>query len=60
MIISLTNAFRQNIGTWSAGIPTGQLNVETDMEGKLKAGKIILRVVTVLQSPFMMWNTTKS
>ena len=53
--------FRENVGTWTSGIP-GTMNLEVGMEEKLvqHRAKKILRVVTVIQPPFIQWNVTTS
>ena len=53
--------FRKEIGTWSSGLP-GRMTFKSGMKEKLIhfRNKNVLRVVTVLQAPFMQkQNTTR-
>jgi len=52
-------AKREDLGTWSAGIP-GKIMFKPGMEDEIVKfrAKTVYRVVTVIQPPFMMWNDT--
>ena len=53
--------FSHTVGMWMPGNPS-TISFEPDMEEALLLFKPrqILRVVMVLQAPFLMWNETKS
>ena len=48
------------MGTWTPGFPSA-FNLNADMEDKLVLRKTrdVLRVVSVIQPPFMEWNEEK-
>ena len=51
---------RQEIGTWSSGVPYGKMNFKPDMEQKLVPyhPRTVLKVVYVIKPPFFFWNET--
>jgi len=52
-------ADRQDVGTWTAGVP-GEMKFKAGMEDAISQfrAKTVYRVVTVIQPPFMQWNET--
>ena len=56
-----TCKFRKDVGTWSSGIPA-TMNLKPEMEDTIvqHSPKKVLRVVTLVQHPFIQWNYTTS
>ena len=58
-----TNAlFSNDVGTWTAGIPSPFNFVSEEMQDKvaLLNGRKVYKVVAVMQPPFISWNETLS
>ena len=51
--------FSDAVGTWMAGVPA-EMSFNSGMEDKIRLidTKMVYRIVTVQQPPFMQWNAT--